>query len=509
MSSSAFVAILFLSLVLLAIFMFMKNKKEQQVKNANHVVVIPVDDIDVDEISNAINISLDIEDESPEVIEASGNAIINDLEEEVDEVLPSSLQPLPTDLELSGDDEAELRRLLEGETIVALGMAVLDLVNESVDKAIKLPKPESALPKPESALPKPESILERAQSLVVSVKPEPLEPKPVIARAQSLVEDEDTSTPINFNDLKNKVEEAKKTSEILSKDENVVDLIKEPAREIDSSIKSDFKAITVESKPISPVRQEAEKKMEKKEADLDQIKVELVKSEAKKIEKEVEFVNVQVENIEKVRKENKESAKKAEAELKEAHAQVRSEFKSDLSFGERQELEQHQAAEVLQLKTIVEKKDKELKGKAEKLVAISEEKVDMIQDSNSALVKKIKNKRHPRKSKKNVKSTTKENLDGSTSFKLEVPSDLSEGTIDEIDLVVSKDASETLTKYNEIKTKILVDKSLANVSDEEKEVIKSAGKEFKKIKTQYVNKRSEKIRNRVKSIKAKKSKVTN
>jgi len=38
---------------------------------------------------------------------------------------------------------------------------------------------------------------------------------------------------------------------------------------------------------------------------------------------------------------------------------------------------------------------------------------------------------------------------------------------------------------------------MENVSDEEKKIIKSAGKEFKKINKAYVSKRTEKIRKRV------------
>jgi len=54
-----------------------------------------------------------------------------------------------------------------------------------------------------------------------------------------------------------------------------------------------------------------------------------------------------------------------------------------------------------------------------------------------------------------------------------------------------------------LKGRITKDKSLDNISEEDKEVIKSAGKEFKKIKKSYIEKRSEKIRKRTaKNIKA-------
>jgi len=136
----------------------------------------------------------------------------------------------------------------------------------------------------------------------------------------------------------------------------------------------------------------------------------------------------------------------------------------------------------------------DLKKKSEKLVKLSNDRKER-SSNQSKLTDKLENVKHPRKSKKGkVKSLKIPNDDGSVSFKLGVPSDLNPEELDEIEIEISEEVSETLEQFEDIKE---------NISEEDKEVIKSAGKEFKKIKKSYIGKRSEKIRKRIdKNIKA-------
>lgn len=101
---------------------------------------------------------------------------------------------------------------------------------------------------------------------------------------------------------------------------------------------------------------------------------------------------------------------------------------------------------------------------------------------------------HPRTDKKSrVSSETVENSNGSDSFVLKIPSDLEPGKSDHVKLTISKETKYILELYRNILNKIKKERTLNNVTDEEKETIALAGREFENIKKDYVDKRSQQI----------------
>lgn len=228
---------------------------------------------------------------------------------------------------------------------------------------------------------------------------------------------------------------------------------------------------------------------EKKDINLDNIKNQIVKDESKKLTEQVKFIDTQVQNIE-----NERSVKKDVTirKIKEIESNELKKAKEQKNITKVEDIKE----KVQKLQKKVEIEDIDLKEKSQKLAKISKEK-KTLSDDKSKLVKRLKNVKHPRRSKKGkVKSKKVPKADGGVSFKLEVPSDINPEEIDEIDIEISEETSKTLEQFEDIKARISKDKSLDNISEDDKKVIKSAGKEFKKIKKSYVEKRSSRIRKR-------------
>ena len=99
-----------------------------------------------------------------------------------------------------------------------------------------------------------------------------------------------------------------------------------------------------------------------------------------------------------------------------------------------------------------------------------------------------------------VKASIKKNDNGSSVTSLNVPSDLSPGESDNISLFVSKEGAISIEDYHVIYKKIKKDKSLKNVTLEEKETIASAGAEFNRISQDYIRQRGENIASRQSNI---------
>ena len=156
-------------------------------------------------------------------------------------------------------------------------------------------------------------------------------------------------------------------------------------------------------------------------------------------------------------------------------------------------LEQLQEAQLDLLDTEI---DIDISNLEESRALAEEERLDSQHEEQEAAVTVVTPEK-PRSSKAGrVKVQTNKNEDGSSVVKLNVPSDMSPGENDDISLVVSKEGSDTIERYHEVFKKIKRDMSLDNVSLEEKEIIASAGEEFKKIKDDYVRQRGSKISKR-------------
>lgn len=266
----------------------------------------------------------------------------------------------------------------------------------------------------------------------------------------------------------------------------------------------------IENPPVDQMGDEIQDKpdTQKHDEDLNKIKEEIVKDETKILNEQIKFLDTQNKYINEEIKVRESKASQEESELKIVHQEELDQVQGDSSSTEIdiKRVKNEHEQELIEHRERVKHEDSELKLKAEQLNELSTERSELSNGvkNNKSLDKKLKNAKHPRKSKKGaVKTSKKTNEDGGISFSLEVPSDLSPDETDQIDIEISKETGEILEQYNEIKTKIVIEQSLRNVSDEEKKIIKSAGNEFKKIKSEYVSKRTEKIRKRKDGIKNK------
>ncbi|CAM9156927.1 unnamed protein product [Ectocarpus sp. 12 AP-2014] len=112
-----------------------------------------------------------------------------------------------------------------------------------------------------------------------------------------------------------------------------------------------------------------------------------------------------------------------------------------------------------------------------------------------------KNQPHPRASKRGRVAVSKtKHADGSSAISMSVPSDLAPGEVDDISIFVSKEDGETLAMYRAAYKKIARDKSLANLSLEDKKALASGGAVFKQIREQYVRQRKGKVLRRSQSL---------
>ena len=317
-------------------------------------------------------------------------------------------------------------------------------------------------------------------------------------KAEISVETEKIIAEAIIDDLENEATEA--LPETLTPSIGNIELSEEDSEELESLLSDEFVSLggflgmaipSVKKlvKNSETVIEKEQKNEERKKSSLEVIKKNIIKDETEKLNEQVKFLDVQIENVEKERSEKKKKVAKKIKEIESTELKKAKEEQKPVQVEDIKE-------KIERLKKNAEIEDIDLKKKSGKLVELSADKKAESSDK-SKLVDKVKNVKHPRKSKKGkVKSQKISKSDGSVSFKLEVPSDINPEEVDEIEIEISEEASKTLEKFEEIKARITKDKSLDNVSDNEKDVIKSAGKEFKKIKKSYVGKRTEKIRKR-------------
>ena len=430
-----------LALIVLVIIIVAYKMKTKQPGHA----VIPVDKLDVEKLAKQFENDLQVENISIENVsetelESTTDAIIADLATEAEESLPESLNPNVSDLAIPENDKLQLETLLSGDSLV---LGVMRSLGIARPLRISRARPLGLTPSPlENAqnLPPPPSILETAQNLVP--------PPPV----------------------------------------DVTELIRTPVAETETEIQEEKPTISnVAELPPKPETQEQQKVLEN-------LKEKVIVEEVEKINQQEQFINSQVKNV--------------EGELNKLQAEEGKELRSLEQDLQNNPVQKEQLVQrTQQVKEEAEERKIQLTEKLDGLKALSEEKKKLSNDvsSHKITTKRVKKLKLPRKSKKGrVRHAEKKLASGGSSFTLNVPSDLNPEEFDEIDISISKESSEILEKYEIIKSKIVRDKSLANISDEEKTIIKSAGREFKKIKSDYVNKRTEKVRSRKNKIKARK-----
>ena len=315
-------------------------------------------------------------------------------------------------------------------------------------------------------------------------------------KAEVSIDTEKAIAEAIISDLETEATEA--LPETLTPSIGNIELSEEDSEELESLLSDEFVSLggflgmAMPKKLVKnseTVIEKEEKNEERKEASLEVIKKNIVKDETKKLNEQVKFLDVQIENVEKERSEKKKKVAKKIKEIESVELKKAKEEQKPVQVEDIKE-------RIERLKKNVEVEDMDLKKKSEKLVKLSNDKKTESSDK-SKLLDKVKNIKHPRKSKKGkVRSKKIPKSDGSVSFKLEVPSDINPEEVDEIEIEISEEASKTLEKFKEIKSRITTDRSLDNVSEDDKDVIRSAGKEFNKIKESYVGKRTEKIRKR-------------
>ena len=307
-------------------------------------------------------------------------------------------------------------------------------------------------------------------------------------KAEVSIDTEKAIAEAIISDLETEATEA--LPETLTPSIENIELSEEDSEELESLLSGDLVSLGRMLGMSSVKNRKSEKTNEdKKEKSLEVIKKNIIKDETNKLIEQAQFLDAQIENIEKERSEKKQKVSKKIKDIESVELKKAKEEQNPVKIEDLKE-------RIERLKKNVEVEDMDLKKKSEKLVKLSNDKKEESSDK-SKLADKVKNVKHPRKSKKGkVKSQKIPKSDGSVSFKLEVPSDINPEEVDEIEIEISEETSKTLEKFEDIKKRIIKDKSLDNVSDDDKDVIKSAGKEFKKIKKSYVGKRTEKIRKR-------------
>jgi hypothetical protein len=92
-----------------------------------------------------------------------------------------------------------------------------------------------------------------------------------------------------------------------------------------------------------------------------------------------------------------------------------------------------------------------------------------------------------------VKTKVIENENGSSTFNMNVPSDLEEGGSDDISINVTPKSKKTLKEYNVVLEKIQTEGKIGNLTEKEKDIISAAGNVFDGIRESYITKKKSKI----------------
>ena len=467
-------------------------------------------------------------------LDITADAILNDLPQEVEEVLPEGLVSNSESLPLNSIDMAELNALLSTDSSLgtlgssvtrSLGRETMEqvapiaesqrqkLTLENISKnqiadakivdGIRREERLRVLKKEASILEEKKQVLEEKERVVnedaefhqknlVNVKDQ------VIENLDKQHKDEEfTKKVLNAAQLKQRKEQLEAftveklsivKSETLVKIEEkkmehteaqrvhrakYIELEKANEKSIDYARTSDERD-AIQSKLQADKKEGVEKlkeivKEQKKE------EVELKKESANTVQKARVHIDKQVDAITKA---TIESQKKEVGELKEKHIDA----VKDANVKHEQK--------VKELEENVKKVKKVLTNESKEVVQ-KKERVEKLSKKISKTPEKIV---HPRTKKtRRVTGESKVNIDGSEEYKLNIPSDLEPGTSDSIELVISKETKHILEQYRKVTEKIKKDKSLKNVTDEEKEIIALAGREFENVKKEYISKRSQKI----------------
>lgn len=455
------------------------------------------------------------EDISSEEISLVADAIVEDLDKEADEALPPQLSPSTDDLELSEQDEAELQKLLSGSTLLSLGMSLLP----TLPKKNPVDAIESAREKSEQkAVNDQVTALDNKQDAVQRQKKTLAENNVTLDNKLKIVQSAEIKSIESKNKLRDAEDDSVLSKELLENKEQSVERLTQQVSDVKSGLSKRVKDLKNEH---SQIQSKQRQQIEKMVADAERIIEESPKHVQESMRRDLDHTNNSLQkDFDKTISTHKKQESKLVSESnnildsvrRDASSIIKSEQSAiEISHKNKQEKQLNEDEKIIQEKKkqhvrerIVAGEDNRNKNKQldEKLVSLRKKSQDIKTDSTN---KQKKQKKHPRSSKKGkISVKTRKNSDNSTSFSLTVPSDLKPEQVDEISITVSEESSEILNRYQEIKDKIKVEKSLKNLTKEEKDVIRSAGIEYSNFKKEYVKKRTNIVKKRRDSLKAEK-----
>ena len=444
---------------------------------------------------------------SEEEITLVAESIIEDLDNEAEEALPSQLTPSIGELELSEQDRVELEGLLSETNILALGVSLLTSPfnkQKAAEAAAKERQKRLAL---DSDLKRKEAEILRQKDIVNKKKASDEKSLALIQEKElkaikATQELDEATEDVEFDKLvsleKEKlVSEMKKEITLLKTKirSNSNNLRKKQEAALQTEIAKGGRIIKDRQRRIQAAPMFRRSAMEK---ELQNVKTSL--------RKKLNIIKAaHAKQTAKFNNETTESLKAAEVEVKTRLDSDLSEFVKSNDAKRKIAMDKRQAV-VADAKSKHSRQIKEVKENATRDSVKLESSLEDVKTKKSENEeKRSKKPGKVRTSKKGRTSVTSKKTLKGRSFSLSVPSDLDVDQTDAIDIDVSDESNAVLEKYAEVKAKIQQDKSLKNVSESDKEVIKSAGREFKTIKKSYIEKRTEKIKKRRDDLKAKKS----
>lgn len=521
--------LLLLLLVVLGAVLFVKNSREPEGSGKENPLKTEDPNEDTDFVSDA-------------EVDLTAAAIIQDLDREADEVLPDSLSSDIDSINLSEDEKMELEALLSPESPLGLvGVPVIDTKSRDAYEQ-QAPKIERVRSLSEQAVSQETRDVdarkiaeERKSGNIKELHRESNELEKKIEFAEEKKHRVKEEASMEKRDLEAVYVEEEKTIEAVqklekfkkeSKDKQDVEVLRN-VLESELSEKVSIAASRAAKLVDEKEREHAEVQKEKrdqifenerrKEREIDlagdpekrgRLQRELVAEKQSALVDLRDLVKEQAREKKSVVEKSSNVIERVRDRVVEANEAKESEMRKR-KRKERQELEdRHEASRTRAAKNhaekveAVEKFSGSLVQELESVARGHESKKEKVDRKVEDTKKRTPKARHPRKPKnKNSVKTTSEPLpNGSVEFTLEVPSDLTPGQTDSVDISVSKEENNSIREYRKVVEKIERDGTLKNVTREEKSVVAEAGRVFENVKQKYVKKRGEKVSRRASVI---------
>ena len=444
---------------------------------------------------------------SEEEITLVAESIIEDLATESEEALPSQLTPSISELELSEQDRVELEGLLSETSILALGVSLLTSPLNQRSAAEAAAKEREKILSLDSDLKRKEVEILR-QKVVVN------ENKASDEKSLALIHDKELKAIKATQELDEAIEDVEFDKLVSLEKEKLISDMKKDITLLKTKIRSNSNNLRKKQEAVLQTEiAKGERIIKDRQRRINAAPLFRRSAMGKELQVVKNGLRKKLDSIKaahakqtaKFNKETSESLKAAEVDVKTSLDTKLSDFvksndaKRKIAMDKRQVvLDDAKSKHSRKIKDVKESATRDTVKLESSLEDVKEKK----KENESKRAKKSGKVRVSKKGRTPV--TSKKTLKG-RSFSLSVPSDLDVEQTDEISIDVSDESNAILEKYAEVKAKIQQDKSLKNVSDSDKEVIKSAGREFKTIKKSYIDKRTEKIKKRRDVLKSKKS----